>query len=128
MKITDKLLDELQTQANKTPRLRMNLDLRNNPEEQSQRMLNSLLPGTPLPIHRHTDTSETVIILRGRMDEVFYDSEGKEIDRVHLNPSSGEYGIQIPANQYHSVEVYEPSVIVEFKAGKYNKETTENYL
>ena len=91
-------------------------------------MLNALLPGTQLPIHRHSDTIETVIILRGRMDEVYYDAEGKETDRVHLNPSNGEYGVQIPANQYHSVEVYEPSVIVEFKAGKYEKDSTEECL
>ena len=128
MQITDTLLNELQARAAESPRLRMNLDLRNNPEEQSQRMLNALLPGTQLPIHRHRDTSETVIILRGRMDEVYYDAEGKETDRVHLDPSNGEYGVQIPANQYHSVEVYEPSVIVEFKAGKYEKDSTEECL
>ena len=121
MQITDTLLNELQARAAESPRLRMNLDLRTNPEEQSQRMLNALLPGTQLPIHRHSDTIETVIILRGRMDEVYYDAEGKETGRVHLNPSNGEYGVQIPANQYHSVEVYEPSVIVEFKAGKYEE-------
>jgi cupin fold WbuC family metalloprotein len=128
MQITDKLLDELQARAAETPRLRMHLDLRNNDEELSQRMLNALLPGTPLPIHRHTDTNETVIILQGNMDEVFYDASGKEIDRIHLNPSTGEYGVQIPANQYHGVEVYEPSVIVEFKAGKYDRDSTEDYL
>lgn len=128
MNITDTLLDELQARAAETPRLRMHLDLRNDAEEQSQRMLNALLPGTPLPIHRHRDTNETVIILRGKMDEVFYDAEGKEMERVHLDPSTGEYGVQIPADQYHSVEVYEPSVIIEFKAGKYDPNTTEDYL
>lgn len=106
----------------------MNYDLRNAAGEDSQRMLNALLPGTPLPIHRHKDTDETVIILKGRMDEVFYDANGKEMARVHLDPSKGQYGVQIPAGQYHSVEVFEPSVIVEFKAGRYDPNISEDCL
>lgn len=106
----------------------MHFDLRNEGGEDSQRMLNALLPGTPLPIHRHTDTDETVIILRGKMDEVFYDANGKESGRVHLDASKGNYGVQVPKGQYHGVDVFEPSVIVEFKAGRYDPDSTEDYL
>lgn len=126
--ITNQLLDDLLQKAASTPRLRMNYDLRNAAGEDSQRMLNAMLPGTPLPIHRHKDTDETIIILRGRMDEVFYDANGKEMSRVHLDPSKGQYGVQVPAGRYHSVEVFEPSVIVEFKAGRYDPEATDDYL
>ena len=52
------VLDTLTAQAKESPRLRMNLDLRNSPEDGSQRMLNALEPGTVLPIHRHRTTSE----------------------------------------------------------------------
>ncbi len=66
MIIDQALLDTLTAQAKASPRLRMNLDLRNGPEDGSQRMLNALEPGTQLPIHRHRESSETVVILRGR--------------------------------------------------------------
>ena len=126
--ITNQLLDDLLQKAASTPRLRMNYDLRNASGEDSQRMLNAMLPGTPLPIHRHKDTDETIIILSGRMDEVFYDANGKEMSRVHLDPSKGQYGVQVPAGRYHSVEVFEPSVIEEFKAGRYDPEATDDYI
>ena len=128
LSITSELLDNLLVQASGTPRLRMHFDLRNEGGEESQRMLNALLPGTPLPIHRHNNTDETVIILRGSMDEVFYDANGSEIGRIHLDSQNGQYGCQIPSGRYHSVEVFEPSVIVEFKAGCYDPASTEDYL
>lgn len=128
MVINENLLNELLALAAKTPRMRMHKDLRDSPEELSQRMLNALLPGTPLPIHRHNETSETVIILRGSMDEIFYDSEGLEISRVHLQPSKGLYGVIVPIGQYHGVEIYEPSIIVEYKTGRYDEDKTEDFL
>ena len=73
MQITQTLLDNLTEQAKASPRLRMNLDLRNSPEDQSQRMLNAIEPGSPMPIHRHRKSSETVVCLRGRLVEEFYD-------------------------------------------------------
>ena len=120
MQIDDKLLDELLAEAAQSPRLRMNRDLRNTPADQSQRMLNALLPGTVLPIHRHVETSETVVIMRGKMDEVFYDGEhGSEIARFTLDVRLGHYGMSIPRGMWHSVEVHEPTVIVEMKDGPY---------
>lgn len=120
MQIDDKLLDELLAEAAQSPRLRMNRDLRNTPDDQSQRMLNALLPGTVLPIHRHEETSETVVIMRGKMDEVFYDGEhGSEIARFTLDVRLGHYGMSIPRGMWHSVEVHEPTVIVEMKDGPY---------
>ena len=120
MQIDDKLLDELLAEAAQSPRLRMNRDLRNTPADQSQRMLNALLPGTVLPIHRHEETSETVVIMRGKMDEVFDDGEhGSEIARFTLDVRLGHYGMSIPRGMWHSVEVHEPTVIVEMKDGAY---------
>lgn len=117
--IDDALLDGLLRQARASERLRMNFDLRNNADEDSQRMLNAMLPGTRVPIHRHADTIETVIVLRGRVDEVFYDSQGNETRRVHLDASKGTYGLQIPAGVYHTVEALTPCAIFEMKAGKF---------
>jgi cupin fold WbuC family metalloprotein len=57
MKITQALMDELTAQAKASPRLRMNRDLRNSPEDKSQRMLNALEPETIMPIHRHQHAS-----------------------------------------------------------------------
>ncbi len=119
MIINDNLLEGLFAKAKTSPRLRMNMDLRNSGDDGSQRMLNALLPGTAVPIHRHRETSETTVILRGRLFMVFYDDLGGQTDRFLLDPSLGNYGVQIPRGQWHSVEVVEPSVILEMKEGRY---------
>lgn len=119
MYFNESLLDDLQKEAQQNVRKRMNLDLRNSSEDGSQRMLNALEPDTVLPIHRHRSSSETVVLLRGCMDEIFYDDEKREIARFRLNPREGRYGLSIPAGQWHGIEVHEPSVIIEMKDGPY---------
>lgn len=119
MIIDDKLFDGLLAEAGENPRRRMNMDLRNSGDDGSQRMLNALLPGTAVPIHRHRETSETTVILRGRLFMVFYDDLGGQTERFLLDPSLGNYGVQIPRGRWHSVEVVEPSVILETKDGAY---------
>ena len=112
-------LDRLLEQAQASPRLRMGHDLRNSADDQSQRMFNALIPGTEVPIHRHPTSSETVVILRGRLAEVYYDDKGNETARYELNAQAGDLGMNIPAGQWHTVEVHEPSVIIEMKNGAY---------
>lgn len=128
MYIDESLLDNLQKEARLNPRKRMNLDLRNNSEDGSQRMLNALEPDTVLPIHRHRSSSETVVLLRGCMDEIFYDDEKREIARFRLNPREGRYGLSIPAGQWHGIEVLEPTVIIEMKDGPYAPLSPEDVL
>lgn len=138
MVIDKEFLDQLLEQAKESPRLRMNYDLRTTPEDHSQRMLNALLPGTVLPIHRHTKTTETLVVLRGRMEEVFYE-EGtealmdgdsrcvdvchkrvlREKERVLLSANGPVQGLSIPVGQWHTVNVLDPTVILECKDGKY---------
>ena len=142
--IDEKLISELFEQAKENPRLRQNLDLRTSSSDTSQRMLNALLPGTVVPIHRHEDTAETVICLCGKLDEVIYEEvvtygnassggfsqgmdaqdvvrkvEYREVRRIHLCPAQSQYGCQVPKGAWHTVEVIEPSVIFEAKDGKY---------
>jgi cupin fold WbuC family metalloprotein len=119
MTIDDNLLEDLLSNAASSSSLRINMDLRNSSEDQSQRMLNAMLPGTVVPIHRHQTTSETVIILRGRIEELLFDEFGVECSRTMLSVSGGSYGLQIPVGIWHTVVVYEPSVIIEMKDGKY---------
>ena len=121
MKITQELLDSLTAQAKASPRLRMNMDLRNSPADQSQRMLNAIEPGSPLPIHRHMKSSETVVCLRGRLVEEFYDEiERKCTDAIELSPNGPNVAINIPIGQWHTVEVLESgTVILECKDGAY---------
>lgn len=119
------LIEQLWDEAAKSPRLRMNWDMRNSAADTSQRMLNALLPGTQVPIHRHETTDESVICLCGRLEEIFYEEcpscEGgfKEIARYTLCPGEGKYGIQVPAGMWHSIHVIEPSAIFEAKDGAY---------
>lgn len=86
MKITQTILDKLTEQAKASPRLRMNLDLRNSPEDNSQRMLNAIEPGTVMPIHRHRTSSETVVCLRGHFEEYFYDDSGVLTATIDMLP------------------------------------------
>ena len=121
MKITQALLDDLTAKAKVSPRLRMNLDLRDSAEDTSQRMLNAIEPGSPLPIHRHQNTSETVICLRGRLVEEFYDDlERTCTERIELSPNGSVVALNIPAGQWHTVHALESgTVILEMKNGKY---------
>ena len=135
-------LDALLASAAESPRLRMNHDLRNSSADTSQRMLNALLPGTVVPVHRHEDTAETVVCLRGRLWEVIYEevlapagasggvadgvsgggSDGpvfREVSRHLLCPADGLHGMQVPAGAWHTIEVLEPSIIFEAKDGAY---------
>jgi len=119
MILDDALLNELEARAMQSPRLRMNLNLHDSLDSKAQRLLNALLPGTVIPIHRHRHTAETYAILRGRMFVVFYDSMGGAVERILLDSRSGHYGVHIPKGQWHAVEVIEPSVILEVKDGPY---------
>ena len=120
MKITQALLDDLTAQAKASPRLRMNMDLRNSASDGSQRMLNAIEPGSPLPIHRHRFSSETVVCLRGRLVEEFYDESGALVDSIELAPCSPVVALNISVGQWHTVRVLESgTVIMEVKDGKY---------
>ena len=121
MVINQALLDKLTEEAKASPRLRMNLDLRNSADDQSQRMLNAIEPGSPLPIHRHRHTSETVVCLRGRLVWEFYDElERICTERIELSPNGQVVALNIPAGQWHTVRALESgSVILEMKDGPY---------
>ena len=123
LEIDKLLIERLFEQAEESPRLRMNYDLRTSSEDTSQRMLNALLPGTEVPIHRHEETAETVVCLCGRLEELIYeekeDGTFQEVSRHLLCPVEGKYGIQIPAGAWHTICVLEPSVIFEAKDGAY---------
>ena len=121
MKITQAILDDLTSKAKESPRLRMNLDLRDSESDGSQRMLNAIEPGSPLPIHRHRNTSETVVCLRGRLVEEFYDDlERTCTEAIELSPNGPVVALNIPAGQWHTVRVLESgTVILEMKNGAY---------
>lgn len=129
MKITQVVLDQLTEQAKASPRLRMNKDLRNSDADQSQRMLNAIEPGSPLPIHRHRKTSETVVCLRGHLREIFYNDKGDVTDVIDLAPNSDCVALNIPMGQWHTVEVLESgTVIMEFKDGAYQPLSPEDIM
>lgn len=137
MKFLDyKLFDSVEVEALDSPRHRMHYDLRTQAmdedtswQDTSQRMLNVMMKDTVIPIHRHSETSETVIVLRGSGDEVTYDSEGKEIERVYLMSGSECAAVQVPRNVYHTFIPHEDgTVIFEAKDRAYDPEGTEEFL
>jgi cupin fold WbuC family metalloprotein len=118
MIIDQHILDELTAAAKASPRLRMNMDLRNSPEDKSQRMLNAIEPGTDMPIHRHMGSSETVICLRGHFEEYMYDEEGNLTDTFDM--VLGGLVLNIPIGQWHSLKSLESgTVLFECKDGAY---------
>lgn len=137
MEIDNKFISKLLSEAAENPRLRQNYDLRTSSDDNSQRMLNALLPGTVVPIHRHPHSTENVLLLHGKLVEVLYEEERagdgieKDVRRLHetarivLDPSSGNYGCVVPAGVWHTVEVLEPSVIYEAKDRKYGEDGSE---
>ena len=127
MEINKELIQQLFDQAVVNPRMRQNLDLRTSSEDKSQRMLNALLPGTEVPIHRHPMSNENVILLCGKLVEIYYNDNGEETERIHLDPTVGNFGCVVPAGVWHTVEVLEPSVIYEAKDGKYGEDGSESF-
>ena len=117
MEINKEFLGKLFEEAVENPRLRQNYDLRTSSADNSQRMLNALLPGTVVPIHRHPQSTENVLLLCGKIVEVICDENGNEIECIHLDPAIGNYGCVVPQGAWHTVEVLEPSVIYEAKDG-----------
>ena len=146
IEIDKQLIRDLHDKALANPRLRQNMDLRNSSEDNSQRMLNALMPGTVVPIHRHPMSNETVICLSGKLIEIIYEEDDtatdspmgmdvqdipsdrrlKEAARYVLDPSLSNFGCVVPAGAWHTVEVLEPSIIFEAKDGAYGKDGSES--
>ena len=128
MLINQNLLDELTAQAKASPRLRTAYDLRTTPNDNSQRILNAVEPGTILPIHRHRTSTETIVVLRGRIRQRYYDDKGNITDSFELAPMD-IVGMSVPVGQWHALESLESgSVILETKDGAYAPLTDEDIL
>lgn len=120
IEIDEKLLNQISKRAVNSPRLRMNHNLHASLDDKVQRLLNALELGTVLPVHRHKNTDETYILLRGKMDIKVYNEQKELIETYRLDTQAGQYGIHIPANSWHTVEVLEKgTVIFEVKEGPY---------
>ena len=120
MVITKEILDSLTKQAKESPRLRMAMDLRNSPDDGSQRMLNAMEPGTIMPIHRHKYSSETIVILRGKIRWDYYNDKGEKTNSYILDANGDVRCINVDMGQWHSLECLQSgSVILEAKNGKY---------
>lgn len=129
MILDTKFLDELTEKAKESPRLRMNYNLHDSLESKAQRLFNGLEPGTDLPIHRHVETSETYILIRGALRVSLLDDNKNVIESAELNLNKGVFGFQIPANTWHKVEVMESgTVIFEVKDGPYTPLTEKDIL
>ena len=125
--INQHTLDSLTAQAKASPRLRMNLDLRNSSTDNSQRMLNAIEPGTVMPIHRHRTSSETVVCVRGHFEEYFYDKSGNLVEVVDMVP--GGVVLNVPIGQWHSLKSLESgTVLLECKDGAYEPLGPEDVL
>ena len=129
MILDDKLLDGVTEKAKKSERLRMNFNLHESLDAKAQRLFNALEPGTILPIHRHRNTAETYILLRGRMNVIFYNEDGSISEKKEINPLKGIYGAHIEKGQWHTLEVLESgTVLFEVKDGPYKPFQPEDVM
>ena len=129
MIIDQKLLDTLSAQAKANPRLRQAYDLRTTPDDGSQRILNAVEPGTILPIHRHRNSTETIVCLRGKVVQHYYDEKGNKTASYELAPNTANVGMSVPVGQWHALEsLEEGSVIYECKDGAYKPLTRDEIL
>ncbi|MDY3068760.1 MAG: WbuC family cupin fold metalloprotein [Parabacteroides sp.] len=127
--IDTELLDSVTSKAKESPRLRMNHNFHESLDAKAQRLLNALEPGTILPIHRHQETAETYILLRGKVKVIFYNEQKEVTETAVLDPQIGNYGIHIPKGQWHTLEVLESgSMIFEVKDGPYKPFAPEDVL
>jgi len=118
--IDTELLDLVTKEAKESSRLRMNHNIHESLDAKAQRLLNALEPGTQLPVHRHLNTAETYFVVRGRLKVLFYNENCEPIESCELNPQQGKFGVDIPAGQWHTIEVLESgTVIFEVKDGPY---------
>lgn len=129
MNIDSELLDSITHEAVQSERLRISRDMRTTPEDCSQRILNAIEPGTVLPVHRHRGSTEVCIVIRGKAEEVFYDDNGKETERVMMQPGTDCCGVNIEKGRWHKIISHEPgTVIFEAKDGAYEPLTQEDIL
>ena len=129
MIVDKKLMNDLSAQAKANPRLRQALDLRTTPEDQSQRIFNAVEPGTILPIHRHRGSTETIIVLRGKVVQHYYDDNGNKTASFELAPGSAKVGMSVPVGQWHALEsLEEGSIIFECKDGACQSLSAEDIL
>lgn len=129
MVLTTEILDELSAKAKACERRRMNLDMRTSLNDQSQRMLNALEPDTQMPIHRHPTTSETIVLLRGSIEEILYDEKGNETERILLKAGAEPSAMSIPAGVWHSLICLESGTILfEAKDGAFEPRREEDTM
>ena len=112
MIITSKFLNIISAQAKESPRLRKNFNLHETIDSKVQRLFNAMEPGTVIPVQRHRNTAETILLVRGRMKVELYDDKKTVIESTILSPDSGNYGVHIPAGVWHFVEVLEPNTVM----------------
>ncbi len=129
MVIDKAFLDRLTEEAKASPRKRMHYDLRDDENDLSMRMLNAMEPETVIPIHRHNETTEEIVVLRGEVEEILYDDQGNEQERYFLKAGGDAMACRVPIGQYHTCRSLKSgTVIIEFKRGMYDPATTEDFL
>ena len=129
MLIDNRLLDEVTMKAKESPRLRMNYNLHDSFDSKAQRLFNAMEPGTIVPIQRHQNTDETMILIRGKMKVFLHDMYGNVTNSVLVSPDNGVFGVHIKKGQWHSVEVLESgTVMFEVKEGPYAPLSNEDII
>ena len=114
------LLDTLSDAARASPRHRSHHNLHPSLEASIQRLAIAMEPDTYVRPHRHPQTWELLIPLRGRFLFTAFDEHGTVRSRHLLGGAEGLAAFEFEAATWHTVTALEPgSVIFEVKEGPY---------
>jgi cupin fold WbuC family metalloprotein len=121
--INARLLEKVVDKAKASPRKRMNYNFHTDLADTFQRMLNCIEPGSYCRPHKHEspDKREVFIILKGTVVVIEFDNDGNIVEKIVLNNSTGQFGVEIPPSTWHSILALESGTVVyECKDGPYS--------
>ena len=126
--IDRKKLDELKILAQKDPNKRARICLHKDDGEMIQEMIIAFCKDSYVRPHRHIDKSESYHIIEGRIEIIFYNDNGIEIDKVVLSDKIDEHPFlfRISNSAWHTVVPKSDFVIIhEVTKGPFNKNSSE---
>lgn len=101
LQLVDKILvNDTSAKAKQSHRLRMNYNFHPLLDDNVQRFINSMEPGTKVEIHHHP-VDEMLIVIRGAIKAILVDDNKNIIDEKVIRPADGVYGVQLPKNVWY---------------------------
>lgn len=125
--VTSSMCDEWIAQAASAPRQRVNYNIHEQLSDPVQRLFIAATPSSYFRPHRHPQKSEFAIVIRGRFDVLLFTDDGTLTKRVTIGADTDTFGLEIPADVWHTWIPRESSVFFEVKHGPYDPATSMQF-